>query len=199
VSGLALPRRAPREVYRVYTEDEYLRGVDGGLPDIAGLPANGQNRLRRIAGAALLMGACGAVGGVLALGGFAPATGAARRMRLGGRASRGRLVAANSGSSREEAHVNRRTAVRSHALGTGIPTLERARPTRVAHAGGGPEPRTAAVHAARNRWVQVTAAGAHPGYVHAEEARQVETPPEVNVAYRSSSPPAPPAEFGFER
>jgi hypothetical protein len=199
VSGFALPRRAPREVYRLYTEDEYLRGVDGGLPDIAGLPANARNRLRRIASAALLVGACGAVGVVLALGGFAPATGPARRMRLGGRAVRGRLVAANSGSSREQAHVNRGVAVRSPRLGTGMSTLERARPTRVVHAGGGPEPRTAAVRAARNRGVQVTTAVARPGYVDAEEARQVETSPVVNVAYRSPSPPARPAEFGFER
>jgi hypothetical protein len=199
VSGLALPRRAPREVYRVYTEDEYLRGVDGGLPDIAGLPANARNRLRRIASAALLVGVCGAVGGVLALGGFAPATGPARRMRLGGRAVRGRLVAANSGSFREEARVNRGVAVRAPGLGTGKPTIERARPTREAHAGGGPGLRSAAVYAARNRGVQVTTAVARPGYVHAEQARQVETPPEVYVAYRSPSPPAPPAEFGFER
>jgi hypothetical protein len=199
VSGLVLPRRAPREVYRVYTEDEYLAGVDERLPDIAGLPADAQNRLRRIAGAALLMGACGAVGGVLALGGFAPATGPTRRMRLGGRAVRGHLVAANSGSSREEAKVKRPVAVRSPGLGAGLPALARAVRTRAADAGGRPALRAAAVHAATNRGVLVVAEVAHPEYVRAEEAAQVETPPEVNVAYRSPSPPARPAEFGFER
>lgn len=71
-----------REVYRVYGEDEFLDGVqpaDGFLDaaradDVLGpgtrgtsaRPGHVERRLRRLAGAAVLAGAVGAVGGVIA-------------------------------------------------------------------------------------------------------------------------------------
>jgi hypothetical protein len=80
VSCITLPRRAPREVYRVYTENEYLAGVDGPLLEPL-FPADAQHRLRRVASAAVLVGAFGAVGVVLVLNSSLPSGSAARRLR----------------------------------------------------------------------------------------------------------------------
>jgi hypothetical protein len=63
---MTLLRRAPREVYRVYGEDEFLADP---LCDerMRKLPAAaGARRLTRIAGATILVAAAGAVGGLIA-------------------------------------------------------------------------------------------------------------------------------------
>jgi hypothetical protein len=99
-------RRAPREVYRVYGEQEFLDGVDHAEAPLrrsqAGYcrratrpPAGswtGERRLRRVTGAALLLGAVGAVGALSAFSG-APST-KGRGRGLGGslRASIGPLA-----------------------------------------------------------------------------------------------------------
>ena len=73
---MMLLRRRPREVYRVYSEEEYLNGA-GSEPamvlaeewPVAVEPARngaGERRLRRVAGMAMLAGAVGTVGGVVA-------------------------------------------------------------------------------------------------------------------------------------
>jgi hypothetical protein len=62
-------RRQPRTVYRVYDEEEYLAGADA-LAARDATPSQGTKhggRRQRIAGAAALTGAVGAVGGVLGL------------------------------------------------------------------------------------------------------------------------------------
>lgn len=76
---MTLLRRRPREVYRVFTEEEYLNGAEldldlgtGGERPATAEPARRSSnppRLRRVAGAAMLVGAIGAVGGVVALNG----------------------------------------------------------------------------------------------------------------------------------
>jgi hypothetical protein len=78
-------RRRPREVYRVYSEDEYLNaeeylnlnGIGSELASAGGRPAaveparrgSGERRLRRVAGVTMLAGAVGAVGGVVVMNG----------------------------------------------------------------------------------------------------------------------------------
>jgi len=71
------PRRRPREVYRVYSEDEYLNGAESepatvgetvGEEPVAAEPATKdlrERRLRRMAGVAMLAGAVGTVAGVV--------------------------------------------------------------------------------------------------------------------------------------
>ena len=69
---VTLLRRSPRAVYRVYSEEEYLAGVDP-FADLGVSPvreARRGPRLQRIAGAAALTGAVGTVGGVIGLAGL---------------------------------------------------------------------------------------------------------------------------------
>ncbi len=65
---MRLPRRAPREAYRLYTEDEYLAGASWDVDDdVAPEEARPHPRRRRVVSVAVLLGATGAVGGVIAL------------------------------------------------------------------------------------------------------------------------------------
>jgi hypothetical protein len=84
---MSILRRRPREVYRVYTEDEYLDGA-GSEPatveqsPVAAEPGRklmGEGRLRRAAGMAMLAGAVGAVGGVVVANSSRGHRGAGRR------------------------------------------------------------------------------------------------------------------------
>lgn len=63
---MTLLRRAPREVYRVYSEEEFL--ADPLCDERMGKldAAAGARRLNRIAGATVLVAAAGAVGGLIA-------------------------------------------------------------------------------------------------------------------------------------
>jgi hypothetical protein len=80
-------RRRPREVYRVYTEDEYLGGAGLEVATVgewppAAEPARkgaGERRLRRAAGMAMLAGTVGAVGGLVVMTGSWAHRGAGRR------------------------------------------------------------------------------------------------------------------------
>jgi hypothetical protein len=90
---MALLRRAPREVYRVFSESDFLAGGDGDeqwqpVATDAGAPRG----LHRIAAGAMLAGAVAAVGAELVLHGtpsratvrpFAPPAMAGARPRLG--------------------------------------------------------------------------------------------------------------------
>jgi hypothetical protein len=66
---MAMLRRAPRQMYRVYSAEEF---ADAGMvTDWDRSPAQGvsrERRLRRLAGAAALTGAVGTVGGAIAFG-----------------------------------------------------------------------------------------------------------------------------------
>jgi hypothetical protein len=72
---MTLLRRAPRAVYRVYSEEDYLNGAGAELASIDQWPAAleparqgfGERRLRRVAGVTMLAGAVGLVGGAVVL------------------------------------------------------------------------------------------------------------------------------------
>lgn len=168
---ITLPRRAPREVYRVYTENDYLEGVDGPLLEPV-FPADAQHRLRRVAGAAMLVGAFGAVGGVLALNSPSPSGSTARRRGGSVRAVRGQLVAATRSRARPPA-AHMRAAVRSRA----VPAAPHRRDLEAAYV-------------------------APPGAVQTGETvaatQQDVVRPQVNASAQSPSPPQR-SEFGFER
>jgi hypothetical protein len=78
---MTLLRRAPREVYRVYSEEEFFDGVAHEQLFEPILSAErGERRLRRLAGAAMLAGAVGTVGGAIAVDSSRPARGPGRRI-----------------------------------------------------------------------------------------------------------------------
>jgi hypothetical protein len=81
---MTLLRRAPREVYRVYSEAEFFDGAAGmELFTPASGSGAGERRLRRLAGAALLAGAVGTMGGAVVLAGSRPTRGSGRRASNG--------------------------------------------------------------------------------------------------------------------
>jgi hypothetical protein len=65
---MALLRRAPREVYRVFDESDFLAGgAPGEEWEPVSTEAGGSRRFHRIAGAAMFAGAVAAMGAVLVL------------------------------------------------------------------------------------------------------------------------------------
>jgi hypothetical protein len=79
---MTLLRRAHREVYRVYSEDEFFACADH---DERSEPAGavGERRLQRVAGLTVLLAATGAVGGLIAITGLSASAGARRRAGAG--------------------------------------------------------------------------------------------------------------------
>ncbi len=94
-------RRAPREVYRVYGEDDFLARVAERQDIEPTAPGGAEGLLRRIAGATMLLAAAGLVGGLVALTSLS--SGAGTRRRIAG----GLLVAGGSrgAPSRRSARV----------------------------------------------------------------------------------------------
>jgi hypothetical protein len=80
---MTLLRRAPREVYRVYDEEEFLAGEawiecpQSACPDTEERDGGGA-RARHLAVAAMLCGAVGAVGAVIVISSLPPANGSRR-------------------------------------------------------------------------------------------------------------------------
>jgi hypothetical protein len=68
----------PREVYRVYGQDEFLAGADESPQDAAASPSR-ESGVRRVAAAGALLAVLGAAGALLALGARRPAGVTARR------------------------------------------------------------------------------------------------------------------------
>jgi hypothetical protein len=79
---MMLLRRAPREVYRVYGEEEFFAVA---ARDERFEPTGGRvgRRRHRVAGATVLLAATGAVGGLIALNSLSAATDARRRVGAG--------------------------------------------------------------------------------------------------------------------
>ena len=79
---MTLLRRAPREVYRVYGEEEFFAAAarDERFELTGG---RGERRRHRVAGATVLLAATGAVGGLIALTSLSAATSARRRVGAG--------------------------------------------------------------------------------------------------------------------
>jgi hypothetical protein len=78
---MSLLRRTPREVYRLYAEDEYLAGATWeSSAEPASTTGASDLRRRRALSAAILLGAMGAVGSLLALNSISQPRAAGRRM-----------------------------------------------------------------------------------------------------------------------
>jgi len=77
---MRLPRRAPREVYRLFDEDEYLAGATWE-PDVDAVTARSlkDSLWPRIVSAAILLGTTGAVGGLVLLNSLTHLRGSGRR------------------------------------------------------------------------------------------------------------------------
>jgi hypothetical protein len=80
---MTLLRRAPREVYRVYDEEEFLAYADGGECSQVTMSGVGGRRLHRVASATMLVAAIGAVGGLVAIVGLSSVAGDRRRVGAG--------------------------------------------------------------------------------------------------------------------
>ena len=76
---MSLLQRAPREVYRVFDEDEFLARGAAQLGNSPATPQAAERRLRRIAGTTVLVAAAGALGGLLTVTGMFSVPGARRR------------------------------------------------------------------------------------------------------------------------
>jgi hypothetical protein len=92
-------RRAPREVYRLYDEDEYLAGVTWEQEQstaVLATTSTGALRLRRAFSVAILLGVTGALGVVIALNTtVSQRVGSGRRLGLRYRPGASVLVASN--------------------------------------------------------------------------------------------------------
>ena len=73
-------RRAPREVYRVYGEDDFLARVAEHQEIEPTAQASAEGLLSRIAGATMLLAAAGMVGGLVALTSLSSGAGTRRRI-----------------------------------------------------------------------------------------------------------------------
>ncbi|MGO9762050.1 MAG: hypothetical protein ACLP1Q_12410 [Solirubrobacteraceae bacterium] len=104
---MTLLRRAPREVYRVYGEDEFLAYAGRDERFEVAASASGERRLHRIAGATMLLAVTGAVSGLVAITSLSSATGARRRAGNGLLADAG----AFAGTRTARADVWRESAV----------------------------------------------------------------------------------------
>jgi hypothetical protein len=213
---MTLPGRAPREVYRVYTEAEFFATAvaDAELFEpVGGASISAERRRRRLAGVAALAGAMGTVGGVVAVT-------IARAPRHAGGTGGGAGRAAR-------VYVARRTPLNASSQawsGGAAPVVAVAQPATGAR--GMPGPRTSQSRAGdhgrarggaqggRRRW---HAEGARPHIVLAADAAPVRasgvatgatsvgaSAPPVLVANRTVSrtdvsPRPQHVEFGFER
>jgi len=94
---MTLLGRAPREVYRVYGEDEFLAGPGLATP-IEAPSFTAERGLHRAAGATVLLAAVGAVGALIALTSFSSTTRTGRRVGRGLLASTSSITASRSTS-----------------------------------------------------------------------------------------------------
>jgi hypothetical protein len=202
---MTLLRRAPREVYRVYSEDEFFAAA---APDedqgTASHPNSAGHQLQRIAGVTILLAVVGVVGGIVAITSVSRVAGARRR-------GIGRLSAASGSSGRARggvAPVHTGMAIPSHlgkSVGrSGVAAHIAGRRSRVRTAGkrfAAPE------HGGRSRGGGSREASRSPvesvsGPRHVVQAADTGAPVSVADAWADTSTSAPQpvqAEFGFER
>jgi hypothetical protein len=146
---MALLRRAPREVYRVFSESDFLAGADADeqwQPDATDVAAG--RRPRRMAVAAMLVGAMAAVSAVLvlhpppsqapgrSLG--PPAPGGARPARPGSASEDTHASEGSRATRRAVAPMRARTTTALSSAGR-LPAAEVPAPTPVAGAASSPE------------------------------------------------------------
>jgi hypothetical protein len=192
---MTLLRRAPREVYRVYAEDEFFAGP--GLDERWEADACGpeSRRLHRAAGATMLLAAVGALGGLITVTSLSSTARARRQVGSGplaATASLGSSAAASAHVWREPARVeaDRHRGARAR----GIPVRARPRTGISTRAASIPRSRTA--HE-RDRTVPVEAPTTVSSVRMVADASPASSAPAPPT--QSPTPSPVPAEFGFER
>ncbi len=184
-------RRAPREVYRVYSEDEFFACAADENPTES---ATGVERRRRVVGVASLLAAIAAAGGLIAIAAPTPA------MRSGGKAP-GPLAATGSptASRLQSARVWSQSAAGAglRRLDTSIGRTTLANPRRSARG---------FTSLAGRLQELLTRKRVAPSFVSLAAGPRVMSAPVSVVAavgptsWSHTSPPRPrAAEFGFER
>lgn len=184
---MTLLRRAPREVYRVYDEEEFFAADAREEHVQAAAPGTGVRWPQRVAGATVLLAVTAAVGGVVAIAGTRPARGGGRRAGASLLAATGSLVSARARVWRAPAGSGgpRRQGSPSRRARDVPPSWARARVAIGARAEARPRLASASP---RLRPVQVEAAVA---------SARVAQPAAVSASAGVRVPG--PAEFGFER
>jgi hypothetical protein len=173
---MTLLRRAPREVYRVYDEAEFLACADHGEPFQA-VAARGERRLQRVAGATMLLAVTGAVGGLVAITSLSSTAGGARR-------SGGLLASADAALGARSVRAQMWRAPAKAGL-----TARRPAPRRIV-VSAPPQPETQPEPVRQPEPVPQPATSQQPvKQLGSAPATQPETP----------QPPAGQSEFGFER
>jgi hypothetical protein len=189
---MTLLQRAPREVYRLYDEQEFFAQGAGEEPFLTGAPEARTRWLHRVAGATVLLAVTGAVGGVIAVAGPPSATGGGRRARSSLRAATGSLLAARA---------------RVWHAPTGARGL-RLRSSQAALAREGKHARAlaVAVNGAREQARSLASAAAPrlpsapvDGEALASVARNVASAPAGMASPSAALRQPQPSEFGFER
>lgn len=200
---MRLPRRAPREVYRVYDEDEFFARADHDErllePSASGI---GERRLRRVAGATALLAVSGAVLGLVAIAGLPAPSGTRRRAGTNLLAATGSIAAsrASLGQPRREpatSAASGRQSVRESAS-------SRARvPVRRASASPSPSPSVRARAAEPPRRTlasaQTTVIAMSPRGAASEAVAYPPQPLRTMASAAAAQQRSGQAEFGFER
>ncbi len=196
---MTLLRRAPREVYRVYGEDEFFARVDHDERPEPTAPGMGARRLRRMAGATMLLAVTGAVGGLVVIASLPAASGTRRRAGTGLLSATRSFAAsrASRGQVWREPAVSGVTHLQSIRRGDADRVDARARATATAIAIGRKRavalPRHALV-SAQTTAVAVSGQGAAVAAV-ANSSQPVRMTASASVVQQRSGQ----SEFGFER
>ncbi len=188
---MTLLRRAPREVYRVYGEDEFFACADRDERLQTTTSVAGGRRLRRVAGATMLLAATGAVAGLVVIASLPSVTGIRRR------AGTGLLAADSFGTS----HGSRGQVWREPAGAAETPSrsmrMQDADRVRVAARVGAPEraarPRRAIVPA------ETAAAAVARQGAPVESAASPPQPLRMTASAAAVPQRSGQSEFGFER
>jgi hypothetical protein len=199
---MTLLRRAPREVYRVYGEREFLADACHDERFEAALSEIWPRRLQRVAGTTMLLAATGAVGGLIAITSLSSVAGDGRGVRADLLAATRSLISSRAG----RAHVWREGPGSDVPHRQSVPDrlADRIRNVRSAAA----RPSTAAV-AVRHPTPPIQAAASRPteaatsGPTEAAAPAPIEAPPasvaRVTATASSQARQSGQSEFGFER
>lgn len=198
---MRLPRRAPREVYRVYDEDEFFARADHDErllePSASGI---GERRLRRVAGATALLAVSGAVLGLVAIAGLPAPSGTRRRAGTNLLAATGSIAAsrASLGQPRREpatSAASGRQSVRESASSRARVPVRRASPSP------SPSVRARAAEPPRRTLAsaQTTVIAMSPRGAASEAAASPSQPVRTMASAAAAQQRSGQAEFGFER
>jgi hypothetical protein len=201
---MTMLRRAPREVYRVYEEEEFFACADREeRSEAVGASVRPVRRLHRLVGATMLLTAAGALGALMAIAG--PSSVAGVRRRAGGRllaasgppvssrVARGQIWSARAGSDWQSGTaVKERRVVPMREVGGDRPASGRPMPIS-RHEGVSRRP-AVATDAGSPAVVGVAAMGSSRAPI--ELASAASAPP---AGAMGSARPSGQSEFGFER